>query len=84
MKSITIHDLDSDLYKSIQSQAMSQGISLNKTIKQILRRSLGFTKKRAERRDFSKFFGVWSKKEADEFDKIINEEFENIDEEDWK
>jgi len=82
MKSITIHDLDSDLYKSIQSQAMSQGISLNKTIKQILRRSLGFTKKRVERRDFSKFYGVWSKKEADEFDKIINEEFENIDEED--
>jgi len=83
MKSITIHDLDSDLYKSIQSQAMSQGISLNKTIKQILKRSLGLTKKRAEKRDFSKFVGVWSKKEADAIDKVL-EDFEKIDEEDWK
>jgi negative regulator of replication initiation len=84
MKSITIHDLDSDLYKSIQSQATSQGLSLNKAIKQLLRKSLGLPHKYAEKRDFSKFVGVWSKKEADEFDKIINEEFENIDEEDWK
>ena len=84
MKSITVHDLDNELYASLRSQATSQGLSLNKTIKQILRESLGLTHKLAKKRDFSKFVGVWSKKEADEFDKIINEEFENIDEEDWK
>ena len=84
MKSITIHDLESELYASLRSQAASQGLSLNKTIKQILRESLGFANKRAKKRDLSKFVGVWSKKEADEFDKIINEEFETIDEEDWK
>lgn len=29
-------------------------------------------------------FGMWTKKEADEFDKVIEEEFERIDPEDWK
>lgn len=84
MKSITLHALDNELYTSLRSQATSQGLSLNKTIKEILKKSLGLTHKRAEKGDFSKFFGVWNKKEADEFDKIINEEFETIDEEDWK
>lgn len=83
MKSITIHDLDKELYASLQSQATSQSTSLNKTIKQLLRKSLGLTQKRAEKRDFSKFFGVWSKKEADAIDKVL-EDFEKIDEEDWK
>jgi len=84
MKSITIHGLDETMDKLIRQRAQSHEMSLNKTIKQLLRKSLGLAQKRAEKRDFSKFFGIWSKKEADEFDKIINEEFENIDEEDWK
>ena len=83
MKSITIHGLDNELYTSIQSQATSQGLSLNKTIKQIIRKSLGLTHKRAEKRDISKFVGVWSKKEADAIEKVL-EDFEKIDEEDWK
>jgi len=29
-------------------------------------------------------FGTWTKEEADEFDKVIKEEFEKIDPEDWK
>jgi hypothetical protein len=29
-------------------------------------------------------FGTWTKEEADEFDKVIEEEFERIDPEDWK
>jgi len=34
--------------------------------------------------DLSRFSGVWTKKEADEFNKIIEEEFERTDPEDWK
>ena len=30
------------------------------------------------------FCGVWSKEEADTFEKIIEESFERIDPEDWK
>lgn len=82
MKSITIHGLDNELYTSLRSQATLLGLSLNKTIKQLLHKSLGLTHGPVKKNDFSKFFGVWSKKEADEFDRIINEEFETIDEED--
>jgi plasmid stability protein len=83
MKSITVHGLDNELYALLRLQATSQGLSLNKTIKQILRASLGLKHKRAKKRDFSKFVGVWSKKEADAIDKVL-EDFEKIDEEDWK
>lgn len=34
--------------------------------------------------DFSEFVGLWSKKEADEFDRVINEMFEHVDPEMWK
>lgn len=70
--------------KLIRQKAQSHGMSLNKTIKELLRESLGVSKKQLKKNRFDKFYGIWSKKEADEFDKIINEEFENIDEEDWK
>jgi len=83
MKSITIHGLDNELYTSLRSQSTSQGTSLNKTIKEILRKSLGLSHKRVEKRDLSEFFGVWSKKEANEIEKVL-EDFEKIDEEDWK
>lgn len=84
MRSITIHNLDDGLDALIRKEAGSWGLSLNKTIKRLLERSLGITHKYRPKNDFSKFFGVWNKKEADEFDKTIQEEFETVDKEDWK
>lgn len=84
MKSITIHDLDETMGKLIRQKAQSQGMSLNKTIKELLKEPLGISKKQLKKDRFDKFYGIWSKKKADEFDKIINEEFETIDEEGWK
>ncbi|MEK7534730.1 MAG: hypothetical protein AAB600_05395 [Patescibacteria group bacterium] len=83
MKSITIHGLDNELYTLLRSQATSQGFSLNKTIKQLLQKSLGLTHRPVKKNDFSEFFGVWSKKEANQIEKAL-EDFEKIDEEDWK
>lgn len=34
--------------------------------------------------NFSEFFGKWSKKEAEEFDKVIEDAFEQINPEGWK
>lgn len=34
--------------------------------------------------NFDEFCGVWSKQEADEFDRVIEEAFEQINPEDWK
>ena len=44
MKSITIHNLDDKLDSLIREKAKKQGISLNKTIKTLLRKSLGLGK----------------------------------------
>lgn len=38
----------------------------------------------AKDNDFSEFLGLWSKKESDKFNKAIEDEFEQIDQEEWK
>ena len=84
MKSITIHGLDALLYERIKEKAKSQGLSLNKTIKNLLEKSLGIgTSKNDHREDFIEFFGAWSEGDAKEFDVSI-QDFEKIDPGDWK
>jgi hypothetical protein len=85
MKSITIHGLDARLYERIKEKAKRQGLSLNKTIKKLLEKSLGIDshEKNGHRQDFMDLFGVWPRDEVEEFAKSI-EEFEQIDAEDWK
>lgn len=84
MKSITIHNLDEELDRSLRKEAREHGLSLNKTVKNLLRASLGLSKKTLEdrKKDFADVFGVWSKKEAEEFEARIKD-FEKIDKEDW-
>ena len=87
MKSITIHGLDNTLYSMLQKRAASEGNSLNKTIKELLREYMGIgkaTKNTIEtrRKEFMKFYGVWTKEEAREFDRLL-ESNEHIDPEDW-
>lgn len=57
-------------------------MSLNKTIKELLRESLGISKKQLKKNRFDKFYGIWSKKEGEEFERAIRD-FEKIDKEDW-
>lgn len=40
--------------------------------------------KKTKKSDFSEFLGVWTEEEADEFDAIIEDAFEQINPEDWK
>lgn len=35
-------------------------------------------------RSLDEFFGIWSKEEADEFDRVIEEMFEQVNPEGWK
>jgi len=83
MRSITIHNLDDNLDTLIRGEAKSWGLSLNKTIKRLLEQSLGITHKYRRKSDFSEFFGLWTKKDAEEFDRAVRD-FEKIDREDWK
>ena len=56
--------------KRIERQAKRDGVSLNKTIKSLLRSSLGLTKPPPidHREDFLDLFGSWSAEESAAFD----------------
>ncbi len=83
MKSITIHNLDDSLDTEIKKLAYKKGISLNKTIKDLLRKSTGLDKKNSYCRDFDEFLGIWSKNDEKEFNNAIKD-FEIINSKEWK
>ena len=62
MKSITIHGLDHELDEKIRSKARAEGLSLNRTIKLLLREALGLGDQPPNRGiGFQDLFGVWSR-----------------------
>ena len=81
MPSITIHNLDNKLYSLIKTLSKKEGLSLNKTIKQLLKEHFGLTK--TQENEFDDFLGIWSKTDEQEF---LNEikDLNIIDEDDWK
>ncbi len=85
MKSITIHNLDDSMDALIRERAKKQGTSLNKTIQQLLKQSLGLHSKATNdhRDDFLDLFGSWSKKDEADFNKKTKD-FNTIDASDWK
>ncbi len=80
MSSITIHKLDDELDASLRRFALEQGTSLNKTIKTLLRASLGVGSEK--KRDLSKFSESWSNTELEEFQRNT-EAFGEINPADW-
>ncbi len=85
MKSITIHNLDDKLDSLIREKAKKQGMSLNKTIKLLLKKSLGLDKNNENdhKNDFMDLFGIWSKKDLNEFNKKIKD-LREVNINDWK
>ena len=84
MKSFTIHKLDSELAEQLEKRARRDGLSLNRTVKDILRTALGLDKTPAEnhRSDFTDLFGSWSQEEASAFDQR-NRKARTVDPGDW-
>ena len=84
MKSITIHGLDDDLDEKIRSRAGAEGLSLNKTIKMLVREALGMDGQPPDRRqDFQDLFGTWSPADLEAFGRAT-EDLGRVDSEDWK
>ena len=85
MKSITIHGLDEGLDKSIRDKARERGLSINKTIKELLRKALGINNSQTcDRRDeFLDLYGVWSAEDSAELKKNLAT-CEQIDPGDWQ
>ena len=83
MSSITIHDLEKDLELSIRQKAKKEQVSLNKTIKKLLRQALGLEDRQTNHlNDFTDVFGKWDKKDLKEFKKAISD-FNKINPEEW-
>ena len=84
MKSITIHNLDDQTSELIEQKARETGLSLNKTIKKLLRKALGISEEQISgKQEFAEFLGVWDDNEYEAFTQAT-EELERINEEDWK
>jgi hypothetical protein len=73
------------LDKKIREKAKSQGLSLNKTIKKLLKKSLGINqgKETDHRDDFMDIFGAWSEEDLKEFNRAAID-FGKIDPDEWK
>ena len=85
MKSISSHKIEDQLMALIQKKAQEKGLSLNKTIKLLLREALGLsqTSMIAKRNGFESFCGVWDEEEFSAFNQRTAS-FQQIDQEDWK
>ena len=83
MKSITIHNLDAETVKMIEQQARESGLSLNKTIKSLLRRALGLSDEGKKSLDFSELVGLWDEKDLMGFKDNTND-LRKIDSKDWE
>lgn len=84
MTSITIHGLEDPIDCLIREKARQQGISLNKTIKQLLAESLGISQDIKENQhDFADLSGIWSSEDFEEFTRN-SQEFFVTDPMDWE
>jgi hypothetical protein len=89
MNQITIRGIPADVERAIRAESAASQLSLNKTIINMLKRASNAidarkTKAIGQSHAFDGVFNTWTKKEADDFDAIIEEAFERIDEEMWK
>ena len=86
LKQITLRGIPDRLEKVIRKAAREKRWSLNRTILDLLDRAYGghmAPSDRGKKRDLDRFFGIWSKSEADRFDKTLKEQ-RQIDRELWK
>jgi len=84
LSSITIHNLDEDLEKMIKKKAEKEHLSLNKTIKLLLKKSLGLENNTVNHKnDFIDIFKSWSNEDLINF-KQKTKDLDEINPEDWK
>ena len=87
VKQLTVRGFDDELSDCIRREAEQEGISLNRAALRLLRRGAGLSEVPGKRpkigNSLDHIIGSWTKEEADEFDRIVEESFEVIDEEKW-
>lgn len=86
MKAITLRNLPPEVAKTVRQRAKQKKTSVNKAVIELLEESVGGAAKKKEKvryHDLDHLIGTWTKKEAEEFDKLVAEQ-RTIDPELWK
>jgi plasmid stability protein len=84
VKVLTVRNVDEELDAALRGASQRRGISLNALALDLLRTGLALTPSRSPSHDLDRFAATWSQEEATEFDRVIEEMFEQVDEEQWK
>ena len=79
MSQITLRKIPENVERQIRRIARETNKSINKTIIDLLKKSLGFQDEEYKMRDLSDLAGTWSEEEAREFEENTKG-FEQIDE----
>ena len=85
LKTISLRGIDEELAESLKKTAEKTGGSINKTVLEILRKSLGLSSKKRERvfHDLDDLAGTWSDDDWEQFKKATRH-FAGIDKDLWK
>ena len=85
MKSMTIHGVDEQLANLIRAKAQAEGLSINKTIKQILETALGIKPPPCKKNIhyFKEFCGIWTDADLKTFEAATSDT-RAVDPEDWR
>ena len=86
MKVVTLRGIPVELARILQRKSREEGKSLNRVVIDLLLEACGIRKSSSAPKvnhDFDEFFGVWSRKEADDFDAALSDQ-RRVDPEIWK
>lgn len=81
LKTLTVRKIPPELARALDAEKRRRGRSLNQTVIDLLRQSLGVGRRRSN--GLARFAGDWTEEEYREF-KEATRVFEEIDEEMWR
>jgi hypothetical protein len=85
MKTLSLRGIDEELAENLKKTAKKTGTSLNKTVLEILRKSVGVNPKKREvvYYDLDDLAGTWTKEDGEQFERATKQ-FRAIDKDMWK
>jgi len=85
LSAITVRNLPPRVAKATREKAKKERLSLNRAVIRLLEEATGGSQegKKVIHRDLDRFFGTWTVKEADEFDRALRDQ-RHIEPEMWK
>jgi plasmid stability protein len=80
---LTIRDVPSELARALKAEARRRGTSINQTVKDLLRRTLGLDPASGYDNGLGALAGTWTADDLVDFERATSM-FEEVDEEIWR